>query len=60
MQPFINFSMNTSVIQSQILNNTTYILFFPERGDRFVDMRTFQICIPEVTEYLRFHLSPVY
>ena len=46
MQPFIKFSMNMSLIQSQILNYTTYIQFFPKRGGRFVDMRTFQICIP--------------
>ena len=60
MQPFIIFSINTSLIQRQILNYTTYIHFFPERGGRFVDMQTFQICIPEVAEYLCFHLSPVY
>ena len=60
MQPFNNFSMNKSLIQSQILNYATYIHFFPERGDRFVDMRTFRIRIPEVAEYFSFHLSPVY
>ena len=52
MQPFIRFSMNTSIIRSQILNYATDIHFFPEGGGRFVDMQTFQICIPEVAEYL--------
>ena len=63
MQPFNRFSMNTSLDRSQILSYTTDFHFFPERGHgggRFVDMQTFQICIPEVAEYLCFHLSPVY
>ena len=60
MQPFKRFSMNTSLDRSRILNYATDFHFFPVRGGRFVDMQTFQISIPEVAEYLCFHLSPVY
>ena len=62
MQPFNRFSMNTNLDRSQILNFTTALdfHFYPVRGGRFVDMQTFQISIPEVAEYLCFHLSPVY
>ena len=60
MQPFNRFSMNTSLDRSQILNYTTDFHFFPVQGGRFGDMQTFQISIPEVAEYLCFHLSPVY
>ena len=56
MQPFNRFSMNTSLDRSQILSYTTDFHFFPVRGGRFVDMETFQISIPEVAEYLCFHL----
>ena len=60
MQTFNLFSMKTSLDRSQILNYTTDFHFFQVRGGRFVDMQTFQIGIPEVAEYLCFHLSPVY
>ena len=61
MQPLFRFSIDliyykTSLFRSQILNYTTVIHFFGERGGRFVDMQSFQIYIPEVA----FHLSPVY
>ena len=49
-----------SLDRSQILNYTTDFHFFPVRVGRFVDMETFQISIPEVAEYLCFHLSLVY
>ena len=60
MQPFNRFSMDTGLDQSHILNYTTDFHFFPVRGGRFVDMETFQISIPEVVEYLCFHILPVY
>ena len=60
MQPFNRFSMSTILDRSQILNYTTDFHFFPVQGGRFVDMQTFQTSIPEVAEYLCFHLSPVY
>ena len=60
MQPLNSFSVNTSLDRSQILNYTIDFHFSPVQGGRFVDMETFQISIPEVAEYLCFHLSPVY